>query len=201
MSTRERWIVYPLLFLALGTAIKPKLVPAERVTCRNLEVVDDELQPRIRLSTAASDDGEIRIINRDGKAVVLLKSGAATQSGLIETLNSHGQVQTAIMSSGSGGDGEIRINNRGGKPVVMLKADAATRAGLIATLNDDGRMQTAMMSSASGGEVAAFDLGERNSVAIGHRDGRFGLLQIDLETATSTYVPIAKLATLARFFP
>jgi hypothetical protein len=201
MSTRERWIVYPLLFLALGTAIKPKLVPAERVICRNLEVVDDELQPRIRLSTAASDDGEIRIINRGSKAVVLLKSGAATQAGIIETFNSHGQVQTAMMSSGSGGEGEIRINNRGGNPVVMLKADAATQAGLIETLNDDGRPQTAMMSSATGGEVAAFDLGVRNSVAIGHRDGRFGLLHFDFESKTSTFVPIAKLATLVRFFP
>ena len=45
MSTRERWIVYPLLFLALGTAIKPKLVPAERVSCRHLEVVDEKLEP------------------------------------------------------------------------------------------------------------------------------------------------------------
>jgi hypothetical protein len=53
MTTRERWIVYPLLFLALGTAIKPKLVPAERVTCRFLEVVDQELRPRIRMTAAA----------------------------------------------------------------------------------------------------------------------------------------------------
>ena len=78
MSTRERWIVYPLLFLALGTAIKPKLVPAERVSCRHLEVVDEKLEPRIRMSAGALDNGEIRIINRDGKAVVRLKSDAAT---------------------------------------------------------------------------------------------------------------------------
>jgi hypothetical protein len=200
MSTRERWIVYPLLFLALGTAIKPKLVPAERVTCRNLEVVDEELQPRISLTASTADDGEIRIIHRSGQPAVLLKSDAKTQAGSIKTLGSNGQVQTAMVTSAAG-EGELRINNRGGKPVVVLKADAATRSGLIETLNDEGRVQTAMMSSATGGEVAAFDIGLHNSVAIGHRDGRFGLLQLDLETAASTFVPIAKLAILSKLIP
>jgi hypothetical protein len=157
MSTRERWVVYPLLFLALGTAIKPKLVPAERVSCRFLEVVDQELRPRIRLTAGAADEGAIRIINRIGQ------------------------------------------------PVVVLRTDAATRAGLIETLSDDGKPQTAMMSSATGGEVAAFDLGVRKSVALGHRDGRFGLieteLKTDLETAAPTFVPISKLAILSKQVP
>jgi hypothetical protein len=104
MSTRERWIVYPLLFLALGTAIKPKLVPAERVTCRTLEVVDAELRPRIHLTAGAADDGAIRIISQSGKPVVMLKSDAATRAGLIETLSDNGQVQTAMMSSATGGE-------------------------------------------------------------------------------------------------
>jgi hypothetical protein len=87
----------------------------------------------------------------------------------------------------------------------MLKADAATRAGLIETLSDTGHVQTAMMSSATGGEVAAFDLGPRKSVALGHRDGRFGLIETDLETnlgtAAPTFLPIARLAALLKFFP
>jgi hypothetical protein len=206
MSTRERWIVYPLLFLALGTAIKPKLVPAERVSCRKLEVVDEEMRPRIRLTAAtASVDGEFRITNQHGKPVVVLRADAATQAGLIQTLSSNGQVQTAMMSSAGGGEGEIKIINLRGNPVVMLKADAATRAGLIETLSDDGKPQTAMMSSATGGEVAAFDLGVRKSVALGHRDGRFGLIETDLETSLETaalmFVPIAKLAVLSKLVP
>jgi hypothetical protein len=104
MSTRERWIVYPLLFLALGTAIKPKLVPAERMACRILEVVDRELRPRIRLTAGPSDDGEIKIVNRGGTPVVMLKSDAATRAGLIETLSDDGRVQTAMMSSAAGGE-------------------------------------------------------------------------------------------------
>lgn len=33
MSDRERWILYPLLFLALGAALKDKLVPPQRLEC------------------------------------------------------------------------------------------------------------------------------------------------------------------------
>jgi hypothetical protein len=201
MSTRDRWIVYPLLFLALGTAIKPKLVPAERVTCRTLEVVDDDLRTRIRMTAAtASDDGEIRIANQLGKSVVVLRADSATQAGLVETLNGNGQVQT-IMSSAGGGDGQIKVNNRRGRPVVMLRADAATRAGLIETLSDEGKLQTAMMSSATGGEIAALDHDSRNTVVIGHRDGRFGLIQTDLGSGTFAFVPISKLAVLSKLVP
>ena len=41
MSTRERWIVYPLLFLALGAALRDKLVEKieiSRLKCNRLEV-------------------------------------------------------------------------------------------------------------------------------------------------------------------
>lgn len=43
MSSRERWTVYPLLFLTLGIALKDKVtrvVNTELVTCRRLFVTD-----------------------------------------------------------------------------------------------------------------------------------------------------------------
>jgi hypothetical protein len=45
MTERERWIVYPLLFLALGAALRDKFVdPTVRrsIVCQELTVVDDE---------------------------------------------------------------------------------------------------------------------------------------------------------------
>jgi hypothetical protein len=45
MSERERWVVYPLLFLALGAALRDKLFDStttKRVVCQELTVVDDE---------------------------------------------------------------------------------------------------------------------------------------------------------------
>lgn len=43
MSERERWIVYPLIFFALGAAIRDKLiqrVETKEVVCESLRVVD-----------------------------------------------------------------------------------------------------------------------------------------------------------------
>ena len=55
MSTRERWIVYPLLFLTLGTVMRDKFVPqtslgVESLQCNRLNVQKvihcDELHAR-----------------------------------------------------------------------------------------------------------------------------------------------------------
>jgi hypothetical protein len=45
MTERERWIVYPLLFLALGAALRDKLfdrTTTKSIVCQELTVVDDE---------------------------------------------------------------------------------------------------------------------------------------------------------------
>src|SRR5262245_30801572 len=45
MSERERWIVYPLLFLALGAALRDKLfdmTTSKRIVCQELTVIDEE---------------------------------------------------------------------------------------------------------------------------------------------------------------
>ncbi len=44
MTERERWIVYPLLFLALGAALRDKLVDrttAKSIVCQELAIVDE----------------------------------------------------------------------------------------------------------------------------------------------------------------
>lgn len=47
MSERERWVVYPLLFLALGAALRDKLVDrttAKSIRCQELVVADDSVE-------------------------------------------------------------------------------------------------------------------------------------------------------------
>jgi hypothetical protein len=49
MSERERWIVYPLLFLALGAALRDKLVDrttTKSIVCQDLTILDDEVPGR-----------------------------------------------------------------------------------------------------------------------------------------------------------
>ena len=48
MSERERWIVYPLLFLALGVALRDELFDqtwSRQVVCEQLTLIDGESSP------------------------------------------------------------------------------------------------------------------------------------------------------------
>jgi hypothetical protein len=52
MTERERWIVYPLLFLALGAALRDKIIKtteSQRIKCQGLVVVDAEDRPLLVL--------------------------------------------------------------------------------------------------------------------------------------------------------
>ena len=63
MTERERWIVYPLLFLALGAALRDKLfdqTTSRSIVCQELTVVDEEpvgLRPARVLAKIGRVDG------------------------------------------------------------------------------------------------------------------------------------------------
>ena len=49
MTERERWVVYPLLFLALGAVLRDKLVDrtvTKRIECEELSIVADDSDGR-----------------------------------------------------------------------------------------------------------------------------------------------------------
>lgn len=52
MTERERWIVYPLLFLALGAALRDKIIKtteSQRIKCQGLCVFDSNDEPLLVL--------------------------------------------------------------------------------------------------------------------------------------------------------
>ena len=76
MSDRERWIVYPLLLLAVGLALQPKLVPVDvqlnevkcdKLMCNELiakqtiAVIDPKGSPQAELKSTNSG-GQIEIV-------------------------------------------------------------------------------------------------------------------------------------------
>src|SRR5688572_3716032 len=85
MSDRERWVVYPLLFLALGASLRDKLVDrttSKSIACQELLIVDEQplgrepvLLARLGgLPRVKADDpyrgqfvlnGEIEVVDRD----------------------------------------------------------------------------------------------------------------------------------------
>src|SRR5690348_3272630 len=74
MNSRERWTVYPLLFLTLGIALTDKLtrqVQTDRVVCKNLLVTDRQGKPQV-VVTATPGGGIVQTqANGPGLNVVL----------------------------------------------------------------------------------------------------------------------------------
>jgi hypothetical protein len=56
MTERERWVVYPLLFLALGASLRDKLIDrttSRVIVCQELQVVDEDITGRRPTRTLA----------------------------------------------------------------------------------------------------------------------------------------------------
>ncbi len=100
MSDRERWIVYPLLFLALGAALRDKLFPVDdfdrAIRCRELDVVGDDGQTRIRLGAAPNRTGQIQVIGPQGRPLVLIGADEAARTGMVELQNQSGAKQIVL---------------------------------------------------------------------------------------------------------
>jgi len=61
MSERERWIVYPLLFFALGAALRDKLtqrVESKEIVCQSLRIVDQHDSSTVLAEVSASSSGD-----------------------------------------------------------------------------------------------------------------------------------------------
>ena len=117
MSTRERWIVYPLLFMTLGIAMRDKVIPpvqlgsvglqfqageiaTQRLRCGELQVgrvVCDRLQSN------QSECHTLLVNGPNGRPVVIAGADANTHAGTIETFTASGVPQVRLLSTNTGG--------------------------------------------------------------------------------------------------
>ena len=126
MTSRERWILYPLLFLTLGTVMRDKFFPftapgisvreihAQRIRCRYLDV-DGEVECRAmavsgptgkeaaRIGVLTNGGGRLELRGNHGKIVAAAGSDDTGRSGLVETLDSDGRPQARLWSRECGG--------------------------------------------------------------------------------------------------
>ena len=95
MSERERWIIYPLLFFALGAAVRDKIlhrVEAKEIFCESLKIIDQQDPTRrsfveLGIQRARSNDptqladrvGMLRVVNSNDKEVCRVSSDALFQ--------------------------------------------------------------------------------------------------------------------------
>ena len=107
MNSRERWTVYPLLFLAIGLAVRAAALPAERFDTLAVGVVEaDQLVCR-----------EIVITGTDGTVLVHIGRVVGGGGGRIEIKDSAGVDAIAIGTRPEGRDGGVERFDSQGRPI------------------------------------------------------------------------------------
>ncbi len=102
MSTRERWIVYPLLFLALGIAMRDKVIKPSAIGTPGARMQAAEVKAgRIRCNQLIAQ--EVQINGPNGRPVVVAGINPMDGSGIVETLNANGFPLVQLCSSNTGG--------------------------------------------------------------------------------------------------
>jgi hypothetical protein len=108
MSERERWVIYPLLFLALGAALRDKLfdrTTTRSIVCQELTVVDE--QP--------VGNQPVRVLARIGRAQ------SATSGGPNGSLFVNGELEVV--------DEAVRGQRVLTVPIVKIGRDSRVRVG------------------------------------------------------------------------
>jgi hypothetical protein len=182
MSDRERWIVYPLLLLALGTSMRMKMfgtdqlavhrvLDAEQISCRKLVLQNEEGKNLMLLTPSV-----------DGKRGVIL-----AEKGSLEI---DGPVLAKAMRCE-----ELAVVDRAGQRVMTLAAlykkkpdgTAQLQGGSLLLFNDANQPRVILGESPIGGTVTTIDDRGRR-VIIGHLsepDARLaGLFTLDQDGKT-----------------
>ncbi|HKD35867.1 MAG TPA: hypothetical protein VKB78_03675 [Pirellulales bacterium] len=82
MSDRERWIVYPLLFLAIGMSLRDKLgLPTKKIVTEKIVVLNDNDVPVVEIGPTPEGNGAIHV-RRGDREFSLMLGHEANESGL-----------------------------------------------------------------------------------------------------------------------
>ena len=137
MTTRERWTVYPLLFLAIGLAIRAAIiaegrlavrideleahaVQAGQVSCESLLVTGTDGTPLVHLGrVVGGGGGRIEIKDATGVDAVAIGTQAESRDGVVEFFDAAGEPAGRI----AGGEGEYARQDSNLQPSVP-KTDA-----------------------------------------------------------------------------
>jgi hypothetical protein len=160
MTTRERWIVYPLLFLTLGMAMRNQFLPT-----RGMGAVDF-IAGKISAQTILCDNLEVR---QDEKCRNL-QFGDARGERLIANYSQSMKSTSADLECP-----KFTVTDPQGKPVIIMLEDQNTKAGVIQTMRADGAPQVQIRSNDTGGIVTAIGHLGQVLVAMGHEGQAFGV--------------------------
>ena len=147
MTTNERWVLYPLLFLALGIAVRDKVYPpvrlaalekvtvygemtANKIRCNQLEVGE-----KIRCNQLEVGKVECKVVTLTGP-----EGNEAIRMGVMPNLT-----------------GRLEVCGANGQTLVVAGADRSGHSGVVQTLRDDGFPQVQLHSTPTGGVITTVD--------------------------------------------
>jgi len=131
MSNRERWIVYPLLFMSLGFSLFSGIAQQEKsalqeraheahgnlevgvLRCKTLEIVTPDGKPRWALGTTAAGEGSLDLIGKDSALEAQLQGNS---SGALLSLF-HRQDRVGLHLGFDNEEARLLITDRAGKPI------------------------------------------------------------------------------------
>jgi len=115
MTSRERWTVYPLLFLAIGLALRAVSIPpavlevevldADRVVCGEIVIKSADGPRLVHVGRVQGGGGRIEISDDDGHEVMAIGTGPDGRDGIVEFFdaegNSTGLLDARVLSPAS----------------------------------------------------------------------------------------------------
>jgi hypothetical protein len=128
MTDRERWTVYPLIFLTLGIALRSKITQSldvKDIDCETLRCSELLLGKMLRC-------GQLRVETPDGKVCVL----------------------AAAVPDDGGPSGELLINGPNGKPQLGIRG--TSQGGFVESRGTDGRPQVVIRPTPLGGSIESW---------------------------------------------
>ena len=110
MTSRERWTVYPLLFLALGLAVRGVTVPqgefaaarvddleTTRLVCREIVIEGDDGEILVHMGrVVGAGGGRIEIKDKDGVDAIAIGTRPEGRSAAVEFFDAEGRAAGAI---------------------------------------------------------------------------------------------------------
>jgi hypothetical protein len=138
MTNRERWIVYPLLFLTLGLGMRDKVAPPSprfmrpglnalnvrcaHLDCQDLTITGPSGEKRVRMGVTPNQAGQMEIYGANHSMVLVAGADNTGLSGRVETLAADAIPQVSLHSTDRGG--QVATFDRDDKSRVVLGYDA-----------------------------------------------------------------------------
>ena len=165
MTTRERWVVYPLLFLSLGLALRDKIIPPNM----QAESIEAETIRCDQLVAGRAESSLLTIAGESGEARIRLLAGA-NRTGRLEVFGQHGEV------------------------LFLAGADGSGQAG-VAEVFASGKPQVQLRSSDTGGLVVAMDADPKTMVILGRDGGQHGVFVVlpGMKSALPVTIPLPQV--------